>query len=96
MVYANIFFDSLKMVGIQFNEYCVLEDVTRDKAKKYIDGADIVYLCGGRTFYQMKFFDEINLKELLENYNGIVIGQSAGAINMADLVYNSSEDIIQA
>ena len=64
MVYANIFFDSLKMVGIQFDEYYVFEDVTRDKASEYIAGADIVYLCGGRTSYQMKFFDEINLKEL--------------------------------
>lgn len=96
MVYANIFFDSLKMVGIHFNEYCVLEDVTRDKASEYIAGADIVFLCGGRTSYQMKFFDEINLKELLENYNGIVIGQSAGAINMADVVYNSPEDLEQS
>lgn len=93
MVYANIFFDSLKLVGIEFDNYYVLEDSTRDKASEYIDGADLVFLCGGRTSYQMKFFEEINLKKILELYDGIVIGQSAGAINMAELVYNSPEDI---
>lgn len=93
MVYANIFFGSLKMVGIEFENYYVLENTTRDKASEYIDGADLVFLCGGRTSYQMKFFNEINLKELLSSYDGIVIGQSAGAINMADLVFNSPEDI---
>lgn len=93
MIYVNIFFESLKLVGIQFDNYYVLEDSTRDKASEYISDADLVFLCGGRTAYQMKFFEEINLKKLLELYDGIVIGQSAGAINMAKLVYNSPEDI---
>ena len=44
------------------------------------------------TYKQHEFFIEINLKELLKNYQGLVIGQSAGALNMADKVFNSPEE----
>lgn len=91
MIYANILFQSLKMVGIEFKNYCVLENETRDRASEYISNADLVYLCGGDAYTQMEFFNEINLKELLTYYNGIVIGQSAGAINMAHKTFNSPE-----
>ena len=38
------------------------------------------------------FFKDIKLKELLESYQGIIVGQSAGSINLASNVYNSPED----
>ena len=33
------------------------------------------------------FINELNLKELLKDYNGVIIGASGGAMNMADHVY---------
>ena len=90
--YANIFFDSMKMIGITFDEYYILDGKSKDKAREYIEESDLVFLCGGDTYKQHVFFEMINLKSLLENYNGIVMGQSAGALNMAEKVFNSPEE----
>ena len=90
--YANILFDSMKMAGINFNEYLVLDGESKDSASNYINDASLVFLCGGDTYKQHEFFTEIQLKQLLKNYQGIIIGQSAGALNMAKNVFNSPED----
>ena len=37
--YARIFFDSMKMVGITFEEYCILDGTKVNKAKEYIENA---------------------------------------------------------
>lgn len=90
--YANIFFESMSMVGITFLEYFILYGDNMDKAAEYINDSDLVFLCGGSTYNQYIFFEIINLRYLLENYSGIVIGQSAGALNMAIDVFNSPEN----
>lgn len=90
--YANILFDSMKMVGINFDEYLILDGKSKEKALDYINNADLVFLCGGDTYKQHEFFKTINLKEILSNYQGLVIGQSAGALNMAVNVFNSPEE----
>ena len=91
--YARIFFDSMKMVGITFEEYCILDGTKVNKAKEYIENADLVFLCGGDTYNQHLLFEKINLKLLLSTYFGIVMGQSAGAINMAEHCFNSPEKL---
>ena len=90
-IYSNLLFKSLKLSGIAFKEYNVLDGRTTDRAKEFVDKANLIFLSGGNTFLQSEFFKEINLKALLENYNGIVVGQSAGSINMAKDVFNSPE-----
>ncbi|MBR2708062.1 MAG: Type 1 glutamine amidotransferase-like domain-containing protein [Bacilli bacterium] len=90
--YARIFFDSMKMVGIAFNEYLTIEGTNYDKASEYIEGADLVFLCGGDTYNQYKLFSKMNLKQILSSYSGIIMGQSAGALNMAVDVFNSPEE----
>lgn len=60
--YARIFFDSMKMVGITFEEYCILDGTKVNKAKEYIENADLVFLCGGNTYNQHLFFEKMNLK----------------------------------
>ena len=92
MSYANILFDSMKLVGINFDEYLVLDGDSRDSAVTYIADASLIFLCGGDTYKQYQFFTIIKLKELLKNYQGLVIGQSAGALNMAKSVFNSPEE----
>ena len=90
-MYSKLLFESLKFSGITFEEYNVLDNRTIDKANEFVDKADLIFLSGGDTFIQNEFLKEIKLKELLENYNGIIIGQSAGSINMAEDVFNSPE-----
>lgn len=92
-MYANILFESLKLSNIEFNNYYILDEETMQNAKEYVESADFIFLSGGNTFFQNTFFNEIGLKELLKNYSGVIMGQSAGSINLADDVFNSPENL---
>ena len=90
--YANITFNSFKISDIEFKNLFILDDRTRDKVDDFIKDADLIFLAGGDTHQQMKFFNNINLSEKLKGINKIIIGQSAGALNLAEEVYCSPED----
>lgn len=91
--YASLLFEGFKISGITFSEYLILDNRTKDKVEKYVKKANVIFLSGGNTYIQNKFFNQIHLKEFLKNYNGVIIGQSAGSINMARFVYNSPEEM---
>ena len=90
--YSKLLFEALKLSGIEFENYYVIDDTTKENAQEYIENADLIFLSGGDTYIEMQFFNEINLKELLALFNGVIIGQSAGSINMATDVFNSPEE----
>ncbi len=90
--YASLFFEGLALSGINFSEYLILDNRTKDNAKEYIKKANVIFLSGGDTYIENEFFKQVHLKELLKNFDGIIIGQSAGSINMAKFVYNSPEE----
>ena len=93
-MYSSILFESFKISGILFEEYIVLDDIS--KTKEYVDKASLIFLSGGDTYIQNKLFSKMNLKQCLKNYDGLIIGQSAGTINMATKAYNSPEEMEQS
>ena len=78
--YANITFESFNMT-LPFKNYYVLDSRTEDKVNELIINADLIFPT------QNKFFNNIYLKEKIKNTNALIIGVSAGAMNMADIVY---------
>ncbi len=62
------------------------------EAESLVDWADVIILFGGHVPTQNKFFQEIKLKELLKNTNKIIMGISAGSMNMAEEVYALPEE----
>lgn len=76
---------------IPFKNYFLLDGRTKEKAKKFINMADFIFLCGGHVPTQNKFFAKIKLDELLKNYNGVICGSSAGSMNSAKVVYSAPE-----
>ncbi len=90
--YASLIFNGLKLSGITFSEYFVLDNRTKNNASEYVKKSNVIFLSGGDTYVENEFFKQIRLKELLRDFDGIVIGQSAGSINMAESVYNSPEE----
>lgn len=90
--YAALIFSGLKLSGITFSEYFVLDNRTKNNASEYIRKSNVIFLSGGDTYIENEFFNQIHLKELLQDFDGIIIGQSAGSINMATSVYNSPEE----
>lgn len=91
-LYSQLLFEGLRLSGIEFKNYLVLSNETKINAKEYVEKADLIFLSGGDTYIQYQFFTEIKLKDLLVSFNGLIIGQSAGAINMSNNVFNSPEN----
>ncbi len=91
--YANITFNSFKMSGLEFKNLVILDNRTIEKADGILQSADLIYLAGGDTRKQMKFFKDIKLRKKLINLNKLIIGQSAGALNLSDEVYCSPDNI---
>ena len=54
---------------------------------KTILSSNIVFLAGGHVPTQNKYFKEIDLKSILKDFDGVVIGQSAGSMNCSKMVY---------
>ena len=57
---------------------------------------DVIFLGGGNVPTQNRFFHQINLREQMADFKGIVIGISAGSMNSADLVYAQPEEAGEA
>lgn len=89
-IYANITFKSFEMT-LPFKNYQVLDFRTIDKIDTLIRNADFIFLCGGHSPTQNKFFNDINLREKIKNTEALIVGASAGAMNMADTVYSIPE-----
>ena len=88
--YANQTFESFRKSGIVFENEVVIDDRFEGNLEEIKD-ADLVFLAGGNTAKQMDYFKRIGLREILEDFKGVIIGQSAGALNLADEVLCSPE-----
>lgn len=53
---------------------------TNESAKQKVEKANIIYFTGGRPDRMMDRIKEFNLADVLRNFNGIVMGYSAGAV----------------
>ena len=89
---AKIMKKSFAKSGIKFKETIVLDSRKQDKAKEIISGADLVILCGGKCLRELKFFEKINLAEIFSTFKGVIIGISAGSMNLGKIVANFPED----
>lgn len=79
--------ESFKMSGISFEEYIYVDDSNKHNIKEYISKADCINLFGGHLPTANAFINELSLKDLLKEFDGVIIGASGGAMNMADNVY---------
>ena len=78
--------------GIPFLSYSVLDGFNAGDAADLIENSDIILLSGGHVPTQNAFFQEIGLRELMERFDGVVVGISAGSMNCADFVYVQPEE----
>ena len=90
--YGLLTFNSFNLSGFNFKNLHILDSRNKFETEKLVKEASIVFLAGGDTIREMQFFNEINLSKLLKKYSPITIGQSAGALNLAEEVYCSPED----
>ena len=62
-------------------------DITAEELNRY----DVIMLGGGHVPTENRFFELIHLREKLADYQGIILGVSAGTMNSADVVYAQPE-----
>lgn len=88
---ANSMRKGMEEIGIHFDAFNVLDGRNPEWTKQFIDTSEVVILCGGHVPTQNKFFQKIHLREHLKHFRGVVIGISAGSMNMADSVFSHPE-----
>ena len=83
--------DCIHASGIKTQEITMLDRRNAAQAPELVKRAHWIVLCGGHVPTQNKFLKEIRLKELIQNFPGVVMGCSAGSMNCADHVYSHPE-----
>lgn len=86
----NIFTASFPMSRLSISQMYVLDN-RNEKLVNQIADYDVLILAGGHVPTQNKFFRRIRLKEHISDFDGIVIGISAGTMNSAEVVYAQPE-----
>lgn len=88
---VDYFAGAFSSLGKRFSTFDLC-DYRYPFSKEEIESYDLIVLAGGHTPRQNAFFKEIGLREKLADYQGIVLGISAGSMNMADTVYFQPEE----
>ena len=88
---AKTFANCFEYHGMMISDVWVCDRRTCDEAADMIPESDIILLGGGHVPTENEFFAEINLRMLLEDFEGVVMGVSAGSMNCAEVVYAQPE-----
>jgi|GEM_PF-1037613 len=88
---GGLLFKSLEMSGLKFKQQIILDDRNKKDATAIINGADVIFLSGGKLGCQLEFFAEIGLRDIMKNHKGLFIGGSAGAMNLCETVFEYPE-----
>ena len=78
--------------GIAVSHSAVLDDRNAQEAQLLIWQSDLIVLSGGHVPTQNLFFQQIRLGKLLKNYQGTILGISAGSMNCARRAYAQPEE----
>lgn len=73
----------LDQANIIFDEYHIIDyDIQKEDAQKLIQNASVIFLLGGYTIEQNTLLNKYELSDLIKKGQALVMGTSAGAINM--------------
>lgn len=83
--YCRFFLSMFEAIGIHFDEICTVDGrMTVEEARKTVAEADVVWLAGGDTPTQFNYLKKYGLDMIIKSHEGVIIGMSAGSINMAE------------
>lgn len=85
--YIPIYNDHFKKEGITFDKVNIITPNTKiEEAKEMIKNASFIMLMGGDPFDQKEMCEKLNIFEDLKNYDGVMLGYSAGAMLMSKYI----------
>ena len=82
--------EALPMSGLSISYIEKCDDRNREIINE-LGKMDVIILAGGHVPTQNKFMQQLQLKERLKDYGGIIIAWSAGSMNCAENVYAGPE-----
>lgn len=86
-VYIPRFNQHLENIGINFKDFkFITPEVSAKDAKNWIENSNMVFLLGGDPFVQREIIESKKIIENLKNYEGVILGASAGAMNMSKYI----------
>lgn len=85
--FANVF----AKAGLNVEAFDIWDDRRLIRTKEEVESYDVLILGGGHVPTQNRFLHEISLREKLVDFQGIIIGISAGTMNCAEEVYAQPE-----
>lgn len=88
---TEFFANALEKAGLSYSEFLLWDGRDEIMSKEELETYDVIFLGGGHVPTQNHFFEEIGLREKIKDFQGIVIGISAGTMNSADIVYAQPE-----
>lgn len=78
---------------VNLEEITILDSrIDSGKGKEIILNSEIVYLLGGNPFNQLEYLRENGYDKILDKYQGLLLGSSCGAMNLAREGYYSKDD----
>ena len=83
--------DCIHASGIRTASITMLDRHNFPEAPALVRAADWIILCGGHVPTQNRFLHELGFKALLRDFDGVVMGCSAGSMNCAGRVYSHPE-----
>lgn len=66
--------------------------ITTLEGIKILNNSDVIYLLGGNPITQIKFLKENGYDKIIKNFNGVILGTSAGAMNLLKIAYYSKDE----
>src|SRR5574344_310147 len=81
--FAKYLLDFFRSINIQFNKVNMIDyRVSKSEAINLLNSPN-VFIMGGDPYPEMQYINEYNLNDYLKEYSGVIMGISAGSINMA-------------
>lgn len=84
---SRLAFESFKLSGLSMSKMDICDNRNPKMSREILEQYDFVWLSGGHVPTENNFFQKINLKDAIKDYEGVVLSLSAGSMNCADTVY---------
>lgn len=84
--------EGLRKIGVDIAAMDTLDSRNAENAPALVASADLIILSGGHVPTQNAFFHAIGLRGLLQDWDGVLMGISAGTMNCAEVVYAQPEE----
>ena len=82
-------------IGLRFDNITLVDYRTEpNKAKEIMNQATCIWLMGGNATMQMKLIKDLQLRDSICNFDGPILGVSAGSMNLAKTVVDVWESLV--